>query len=90
MDQPRTNLVKNEKCDLLGVPHKILNRWQNYFCQLLNFQEAGDDGQSEMHAAEPSASEVEITVGKLKSYKSPGADQIPEEIIRTGGREITF
>jgi hypothetical protein len=25
--QPRTNLVKDEKGDLLADPHKILNRW---------------------------------------------------------------
>jgi hypothetical protein len=36
--QPRTNLVKDEKCDLLVDPHKIVNRWMNYFCQLLNIQ----------------------------------------------------
>jgi hypothetical protein len=34
--QPRTNLVKDERGDLLMDPHKILNRWKNYFCQLLN------------------------------------------------------
>jgi hypothetical protein len=34
--QHRTNLVKDERGDLLEDPHKILNRWKNYFCQLLN------------------------------------------------------
>jgi hypothetical protein len=28
--QPRTNLVKDERGDLLVVVHKILNRWKNY------------------------------------------------------------
>jgi hypothetical protein len=32
--QPRTDLLKDEKGDLLVVPHKIVNRWMNYFCQL--------------------------------------------------------
>jgi hypothetical protein len=27
--QPRTNLVKDERGDLLADPHKILNRWKN-------------------------------------------------------------
>jgi hypothetical protein len=36
--QPRTNLVKDEKDDLLADPHKIVNSWINYFCQLLNVQ----------------------------------------------------
>jgi hypothetical protein len=39
--QPRTNLVKNEKGDLLADSHKIVNKWMNYFCQLLNVQRVG-------------------------------------------------
>jgi hypothetical protein len=34
--QPRTNLVKDERGDLLAHSYTILNRWKNYFCQLLN------------------------------------------------------
>jgi hypothetical protein len=33
---------------------------------------------------EPSISEFEVTIGKLKSYKSPGADQSPAELIQVG------
>jgi arginine utilization protein RocB len=39
--QPRTNLVEDERGDLLADPHKILNRWKNYFCELLNVHGAG-------------------------------------------------
>jgi hypothetical protein len=28
--KPRTNLVKDERGDLLADPHKILKRWKNY------------------------------------------------------------
>jgi hypothetical protein len=43
-----------------------------------------------MHTAEPfvpepSASEVEVAVGKVKRCKSPGVDQIPAELIQAGG-----
>jgi hypothetical protein len=43
-----------------------------------------------MHTAEPfvpepSASEVEFAIGKLKRYISPGVDQIPAELIQAGG-----
>jgi hypothetical protein len=38
---------------------------------------------------EPSLVEVEIAIGKLKSYKSPGTDNILVELIRAGG-EILY
>jgi hypothetical protein len=34
--QLRSNLVKDENGDLLADSHHILNRWKNYFHQLLN------------------------------------------------------
>jgi hypothetical protein len=88
--QPRTNLVKDEGGDLLADPHNILNRWKNYFCQLLNVHGAGGVRQTEMHTAEPfvpepSSSEAEAATGKLKRYKSPDFDQIPAELIQAGG-----
>jgi len=50
-------------------------------------------GQAEIHTAElldpePSASEVELAIDKLKSHKSPGIDQIPAELIKARGRTI--
>jgi hypothetical protein len=63
-------LVKDERGDLLADPHKILNRWKNYFCQLLNVHGAGGVRQTEVQTAEPfmpepSASEAEVATGKL-------------------------
>jgi hypothetical protein len=87
--QPRTNLVKEERGNLLADPHKILNRWKNYFCQLLNIHGVGGVRQTEIHTAEafvpePCTSEVEVAIGKLERYKSPDVDQIPAELIQTG------
>jgi hypothetical protein len=84
-------LVKNERNNLLADPHKILNRWKNYFCQLLNVHGAGGVRQTEMRTAEPfvpepSASEVEVSIGNLKRYKSPDIDQIPAELIKMEGK----
>ena len=82
--QPRCNIVKDEKGDLVADSHSIVDRWRNYFSQLLNVHGVKDVGQTEIHTAEPlvpdpSASEVELAVDKLKSHKSPGIDQIPAE-----------
>jgi hypothetical protein len=46
-----------------------------------------------MHTAEPfvpepSACEVEVAIGKLKKYKSPGVDQIPAKLIQAGGETL--
>jgi hypothetical protein len=51
--QPKTNLVKDERGDLLADPQKILTTWKNYFCQLLNVQGPGGIRQTEIHTAEP-------------------------------------
>jgi hypothetical protein len=37
---------------------------------------------------EPSFVEVEITIGKLKSYKSPGTDQISAELIKAADETL--
>jgi hypothetical protein len=91
--QTRTNLVKDERGDLLVEHHKILNRWKNYFCQLLNVHGEGGIRETEMQTTdpfvpEPSVLEDEVAIGKLKRYKSPGVDQIPAELIQAGGETL--
>ena len=91
--QPRCNIVKDEKCDLVADSHSIVGRWRNYFSQLFNVHGVKDVGQAEIHTAEalvpePSTSEVELAIDKIKSHKSPGIDQIPAELIKAGGRTI--
>jgi len=91
--QPRTNIVKDDKGDLVADFHSILARWGNYFSQILNVHGINDVMQTEIHTAEPlvpepNASEVELAIENLKSHKSPGIDQIPAELIKTGGRTI--
>jgi hypothetical protein len=83
-------LVKDERGDLLADSHKILNRWKNYFCRLLNVHGPAGVRQTVMHTAEPfvpqpGASQVDVATGKLKGYKSPGGDQIPAELIQAVG-----
>jgi hypothetical protein len=91
--QPRTSIVKGERGDLVTDCHSILARWRNHFSQLFNIHAVSDVRQTEIHTAEPlvtepSASEVEMAIEKLKIHKSPGIDQIPAEFIKAGGRTI--
>jgi len=91
--QPRCNIVNDEKGDFVVDSHSILDRWRNYFFQLFNVHGVKDVRQAEIHTAEPlvpepSASEVELAIDKLKSHKSPGIDQIPAKLIKAGSRTI--
>jgi hypothetical protein len=82
--------VKDENGNLLADSYNILNTWKNYSSQLLNVHNVSDVRQMEVNMAEPlvpgpSHLEVEISIAKLKKYKSPGSDQIPVELIQAGG-----
>jgi hypothetical protein len=87
--QPKNNLVKDENGDLCVDSHNILNRWKNYFSQLLNVHNVSVVRQIEVLPAEPlvpdpSHLEVEIAIAKLKKYKLPVSDQISAELIQAG------
>jgi hypothetical protein len=119
--QPRSNIVRDEKGDLVRDCHSILVRWRNHFSQLFNVHginplnvelnpichllallgahhilhisriRINNVRQTDIHTVEqqvpePSAFEFEMVIEKLKSYKSPGIDQIPAELIKAGVR----
>jgi hypothetical protein len=91
--QSINNLVKYENGDLLADSHNILNRWKNYFSQLLNVHNVSDVRKLEVHTAEPLVPwlihlKVEIAIAKLKKYELTDNDQIPEELIKAGGETI--
>jgi len=54
-----------------------------------------DDIQTEIHTAEPIVPEprvfeFELATEELKCQKTSGIDQIPTELIKTGGRTICY
>jgi hypothetical protein len=84
--KPRINIIKDENCNLIADPQNILNWWKKFFNHVLNVHGVHNVRQMDIHTAEPlvpepSLIEVEIAFGKLKRYKSPGTDNIPDELI---------
>jgi hypothetical protein len=69
--QPRTNILREVKWDLVTGFHSILAGWRKRFYQLLNVHGVGDARQTEIHTAEqlvsePSTFGVEMVTEKLK------------------------
>jgi hypothetical protein len=91
--QPRINIIKDKNGNLLSDSQNVLNRWKNFFNQVLNVCGVHDVRQKDVHTAEPLVPEpslvkLEIAIAKLKSYKSPGTDQILAELIKAGGEKL--
>jgi hypothetical protein len=68
--------------------------WKNTSL-LLNVNNVSDVKQIEIHTDEPivprpSRLELEIATAKLKKYKSPSSDEIPAELIETGGEILLY
>jgi hypothetical protein len=89
--QPRINIIKDENGNLIADSQNALNMWKHFFNQVLNVHGVHDVRQMDIHTAEPlvpepSLVEAEIAIGKLKSYKSPGTEQFPDELIKEGGK----
>jgi hypothetical protein len=90
---PRINIVMDENGNMLADSRSVLNRWTNFFNQVLNIYGVHNVRQMDIHTAEPlvpepSLVEVEIAIGKLKHYKSPGTDQILAELIKAGSETV--
>ena len=92
---PRINMCRALDGTLLTNKEDVLNRWREHFDALLNSgDEVGDnsnysflddDGQP---VAEPTRTEVSDAISSLKNNRSPGPDEIPAELIKSGGEEL--
>jgi hypothetical protein len=91
--QIRFNITKDENSNLLADPQSVFSRLKHFFTQVLNVHGVHYVKQMDIHTAEPlvpepSLVEVEIAIGKLKSYKFPGTDQIPAKLIKAGSETL--
>jgi hypothetical protein len=92
--QPRINIIKDENNNQIADLQNVLNRWKNFFNLVLNVHGVHNVRQMVIYTAEPLLPEpslvgVEIAVGELISYNSPGTDNIPAELIKVEG-EILY
>jgi hypothetical protein len=79
--------VKDENGDLLANSHNILNRWMNYYSQLLNVRRVSHVRQkyvqmSHYYLTLVSPFEDEIAIAKLKRYKSPDSDKFRQNLFK--------
>jgi len=64
--------------------------WKNYFYQLLNLHGINKVRQTETHTLDPllpkpSCFELQITIERLKSYKTPGIDHVQAALFKQEG-----
>ena len=89
--QHETNVVWDEKGNLVTDSYSILARWRNHFSQLFNVHRVNYVRQTEIDTAEPlvpepSTFEVEMATEKVKRHKSTGTDQIPAALWQGVGQ----
>jgi hypothetical protein len=60
--QLRINIIKDENGNLLAHPQSVLNRWKNFFNQVLSVHGVHDVRQVDIHMAEPEPSIVEVEI----------------------------
>ncbi|XP_055388138.1 uncharacterized protein LOC129616507 [Condylostylus longicornis] len=89
--QPKLINVKDKDGIILTEKMQILNRWKQYFQELLNTESREETtqwvaaGDQEERVDEPSMDEVLNSIDSLKAHKSPGEDSITTEMIKNAG-----
>jgi hypothetical protein len=83
--------INSKNMNIRGLySQNTLNKWKNYFSQLLNVHNLSDVRQIEVHGAQTLAPghshlEAETTIANFKKYKSLSSDQISTELTPAGG-----
>ena len=70
---------------------QILNRWTGYCSELYNHKANGDPSVLDCPQADTDSilrKEVEAAVQSLKKGKSAGVNNIPAELVQTGGEDV--
>ena len=90
--QGRSSTIQDKAGKCL-TEEKDFSRWTEYCSELCNYESCGDNAvldcsQSPEDLQPILCEEVEIAVASLKRGKSTGADNIPAELVQTGGETM--
>ena len=96
--QPHTDLCRGTNNEILSKVEEIKTRWKTYFQDLLTFPATADqsnpldatytnqaDAEEELDEEPPDILDVELAIQSMNNNKSPGTDNIPEELYKKGG-----
>ena len=93
--QNKSPIIENKEGEPLTESAAILERWTEYCSDLYNYPISPDKrfldpiGQDKTPSTLPVLKEeVEEAIRSLPARKSPGADNIPAELIKHGGEEV--
>ena len=90
-------LCKDKSGLVLADEERCIERWAEYFKELLNPNTPpnGNDenngppfATAQPYIDEPTLQEVEGEILKLKNFKAPGIDKIPGELFKYGGKAL--
>jgi len=85
-------VYKEKDGNILSEQKQILERWQQYFKELLNPEgeriisiETYEDAINNLQLEEPTYEETNEIITNMKSNKAAGPDEILPEFIKNGG-----
>ena len=94
VNQGKATTVQDRSGKCLTEGRQILNRWTEYCSELYNHKANGDPSvlncpQTNTEDDHPILRrEMEAAVQSLKKGKSAGVDNIPAELVQTGGKDV--
>lgn len=91
--QAKSMKILNDQGELLSDKNLIVQRWKEYFQNLLNRPQIAQTETQIYQGADPeilapSYEEVVEAIFKQKNCKAPGEDNIPSELIKAAGQDL--
>ncbi|XP_072394922.1 uncharacterized protein [Diabrotica undecimpunctata] len=85
-----TQPMRNEAGELIMIETEIVERWKEYFRNLVNIESETEEADITFHSADieipaPTLEEVKNAIASLKDHKAPGNDGINRELLKKGG-----